>query len=85
METLIGWRKLSAWGLIFGLCAVVTIRAVWAGQVADIPAGVQNVLIWVTSAFFVLNVIGEHTGTSPALAMKQAAGAAKAEPPAAGQ
>jgi len=70
METMIGWRKLGAWGLIFLLCAIVTVRLVWTGQVQDIPAGVQQVLIWVTSAFFVLNVVGEHMGTSPALDMK---------------
>lgn len=73
METMIGWRKLAAWGLIFSLCSIVTVRVVWVCGVMDIPQGVQNILIWVTSAFFVLNVVGEHTGSSPALDLKRKA------------
>lgn len=65
MEVKLGWRKLSAWLLIFLLCAAVTIKAVWDGRATDIPSGVQNVLIWVTSAFFVLNAVADHKALTP--------------------
>lgn len=70
MEVMIGWRKLGAWGIIVALCSVVTLKLVWDKQVTDIPAGVQNVLIWITTAFFMANVVGEHIGSSPALDLK---------------
>lgn len=80
METMIGWRKLGAWGLIFALCSAVTLRLVWKGLVTDIPPGVQWVLITVTSAFFVLNVVGEHMGSSPALDFKAKLGGGQQDP-----
>ncbi len=56
---IVGWRKLSAWGLIFSLCAVVAIKAVFAGASVDIPPGVIDLIKWVTGFFFGANIV-EH-------------------------
>lgn len=67
MELKIGWRKLSAWLLIFALCAAITIRGVWTCGWQDIPANVKELLVWVTTVFFVVNGVAEHV--SPNLAI----------------
>ena len=55
----LGWRKLSAWLLVFALCAVVAIKSVFAGAAIDIPAGVIDLIKWVTGFFFGANIV-EH-------------------------
>ena len=59
MEVKLGWRKLSAWLLVFALCAVVAVKAVFAGTAVDIPSGVIDLLKWITGFFFGANVV-EH-------------------------
>ena len=59
METALGWRKLSAWLLVFALCATVAIKSVFAGAAIDIPPGVIDLLKWITGLFFGANVV-EH-------------------------
>ena len=56
MQKMVGFRKLFAWVLIFGLCSVVTIKAVWLGSAVDIPPTVAGVIEWVTTALFAANV-----------------------------
>lgn len=55
---MLGWRKLSAWGLIFALCAAVALKAIAAGS-GDIPPGVADLLQNVTWFFFGSNLV-EH-------------------------
>jgi hypothetical protein len=59
MNVGLGWRKLSAWLLVFALCAVVAIKSVFAGASIDIPPGVIDLIKWVTGFFFGANVV-EH-------------------------
>lgn len=74
MEIKLGWRKLSAWGLIFALCAVVAVKAVFAGAAVDIPPGVIDLLKWVTGFFFGANLI-EHLAPNLTLTAKNRDGA----------
>jgi len=74
MEIKLGWRKLSAWGLIFALCATVTIKAVFAGAAVDIPPGVIDMVKWVTLFFFGANVV-EHIAPNLTIAAKNKDGA----------
>lgn len=59
MNVGLGWRKLTAWLLIFGLCCTVAIKSVFAGASIDIPPGVIDLIKWVTGFFFGANVV-EH-------------------------
>jgi len=45
----IGWRKLLAWVMIWGLCAF----GLWNGS--DIPPNLKELLIWATTGFFFAN------------------------------
>ena len=56
---MLGWRKLGAWLLVFALCAVIAIKAVFMGAAVDIPAGVIDLIKWVTGFFFLGNT-AEH-------------------------
>lgn len=47
----IGWRKMTAWFLVFGLVAVASLVVK-----VDIPENNMNILIWVTNGFFLTNV-----------------------------
>lgn len=66
MDFTLGWRKLTAWGLIFALCSAVAIKAVFAGQANDLPAGVIDLIKWVTGFFFGANVL-EHLSSKVTL------------------
>lgn len=59
MATALGWRKLSAWLLVFALCSTVAIKSVFAGAAIDIPPGVIDLIKWVTGFFFGANIV-EH-------------------------
>lgn len=61
MAWMIGWRKLSAWLMVFGLCAFVSVKTVLAGG-GDIPAGVIDLVKWVTGFFFAGNAIENLAG-----------------------
>jgi hypothetical protein len=58
---MLGWRKLTAWALVFALCAAVSIKAVWMGAAQDIPPTVADVIKWVTAFFFGMNVLDKLT------------------------
>ena len=49
MEQFIGWRKLGAWGLVFGLVAAAT----YFGR--DLSDNAVDLLKWVTLYFFGAN------------------------------
>lgn len=53
---MLGWRKLSAWGLIFALGAYVSIVSVSHGG-ADVPDNVVEMIKWVTGFFFGANAV----------------------------
>ena len=53
---MLGWRKLSAWGFVFGLCAYATISVISAGG-TDLPSNVLEAIKWVTGFFFGSNAI----------------------------
>lgn len=53
-SSILGWRKLSAWTLVFGLCAYATIAVIEAGG-TDIPDNVLAAIKWVTGFFFGAN------------------------------
>ena len=55
---MLGWRKLSAWSLIFVLSAVVSVKVVIAGG-GDIPPNVVELVKWCTGFFFGANAL-EH-------------------------
>lgn len=56
---MLGWRKLSAWGLVFSLAAFVSIKLVASCGVTDIPPNVVDLVKWVTGFFFGANAV-EH-------------------------
>lgn len=56
---MLGWRKLSAWLLVFALAAVVSFKVVHGGQGADIPPNAVDLVKWVTAFFFGANAV-EH-------------------------
>jgi hypothetical protein len=58
---MIGFRKLFAWLLCFGLCAAVALKTVWLGTGVDIPPGVVEVLKWSTAFFFGFNTLEKLT------------------------
>ena len=50
---MMGWRKLSAWGLLFAL----TAAALWMQK--DIPANAKDLLWGATMFFFGANTLGK--------------------------
>jgi hypothetical protein len=44
-----GWRKLAAWALVYGLVVLSTWKQF------DVQPNAKDLLIWVSSAFFVTN------------------------------
>lgn len=56
---MLGWRKLSAWLLVFGLSAVVSLKLVAGGAVTDVPPNAVDLVKWVTGFFFGANAV-EH-------------------------
>ena len=58
---MIGFRKLTAWLLVFGLCAAVAIRTVWIDHATDIPQITADLLKWATGFFFGFNVADKLT------------------------
>lgn len=53
----LGWRKLSAWFLVFALGAYVSIDVVGHNGGNDIPNNVLELIKWVTGFFFGANAI----------------------------
>ena len=51
----LGWRKLGAWSLVFGLVAASTFTG------KDITDNGVEVIMWVTGFFFAVNMV-EHGG-----------------------
>jgi hypothetical protein len=49
----IGWRKLTAWGLVFLLVLVATILQL------DVPPHAKELLVFVTGGFFLGNAAGK--------------------------
>lgn len=56
---MLGWRKLSAWILIFALSAAVAIKLTFGCGAVDIPVNVVDLIKWVTGFFFGANAL-EH-------------------------
>lgn len=50
---MIGWRKMTAWGAVFALVVASTILGL------DVPEHAQELLIFVTSGFFLGNAAGK--------------------------
>jgi len=53
MNGIIGWRKLTAWALVFAL----TVAATWLGR--DVPGNAKELLVFSTGFFFGANAIGK--------------------------
>ena len=48
---MLGWRKLSAWALVFVMCAA----ALYLDR--DIPVNAKDLIMWVTGFFFGANML----------------------------
>lgn len=58
---MVGWRKLSAWLLIFAVAAAVAINLTFKGGALDIPPNVVDLIKWVTAFFFGANALEHFT------------------------
>ena len=70
MEKMIGWRKLTAWALVMFLCGFVSVKTVISGVNADVPAGVVDLIKWVTAFFFLGNGL-EHLANNITVSKKE--------------